>query len=55
MTISFGTDGWRAVMSDTFTFKIGRASCREKSVDLGGSRIMQKKKNKTSYITRQLF
>src|SRR2546422_6458287 len=25
--------------------KIGRASCREKSVDLGGRRIIKKKKN----------
>src|SRR2546422_9269029 len=40
-------------------FKIGRASCREKSVDLGGRRIIKKKKKKkeeerhnhTSYIT----
>src|SRR3712207_7350137 len=26
------------------TFEIGRASCREKSVDLGGRRIIKKKK-----------
>src|SRR5256884_3818572 len=27
-------------------FEIGRASCREKSVDLGGRRIIKKKKKK---------
>src|SRR5687768_17901400 len=28
--------------------KIGRASCREKSVDLGGRRIIKKKKKKSN-------
>src|SRR3712207_9069161 len=46
----FGPDGSarpvRAVSDSSRRSQIGRASCREKSVDLGGRRIIKKKKTK---------
>ena len=33
--------------------QIGRASCREKSVDLGGRRIIKKKKRNTKRIKKK--
>src|SRR2546427_124655 len=44
-TIGFDTDAVGS-LPDSWVEEIGRASCREKSVDLGGRRIIKKKKKK---------
>src|SRR3712207_8372304 len=41
---SDGDPGWQTIWKGWVVLKIGRASCRGKSVDLGGRRIIKKKK-----------
>src|SRR5437867_11325082 len=47
-TLSIEAGPARAFSISMFLPEIGRASCREKSVDLGGRRMIKKKKNEVN-------
>src|SRR5438477_12207229 len=47
-TVGMGDAGIKSAIQGSNVPKIGRASCRGKSVDLGGRRIIKKKKKETN-------